>query len=842
MKYTAQKAFFAGLLTCTILTGVPYVMAADIAATTTWQISRVASLSQGSYCAMAQKFADDTILTVARNGRSEYSLAIERPNAKFEMGKEQSVTLRPDGGSSQTYTAINQTEKTVIVGIGASSPVISQLAKSGKMSIEIAKIPVTYAFANYEQGAGDLDKCIVALASSKDATADMAKSPLTGATSAAPQVSRQVSKIESSSGDDVMPVVAPSVAPSVEGLLAAKPSPMSGAEALNSSEAVPVKTVVKEPVKNVTAVVTPKTEVAAKEIVVDAPLKNDELSLIKEENARLKRTIVESRKSFEDKQANKTGPAVDELKSKLDVAAADNEKLQHKLSALQNELAAKEAAPKIAPVMTPMTPDVDDSNTKGDDTEDKLRAELRAARAQSDALQAEKAALQASIEKLQRESETTQLKVTGGSWDLEQATRRYQESQREIRRLGALLDGNNQKCQQEKKDIEYMLFDPEIAKKAQISMLNNMEDQIAEKDKKIIQLQALAETPKITPAQEIELANLKQQVMSLQQQTVIASTAAKDLDLAKVKLAESEKNLAAVKAQDLKNTAQLQELQAKLADVQTNIDGQKAAEMKKMAEAQVSSDAQKIAMASLNETLSKSNQKVLALEAQLAESQTKIDAANKTAILVSQSAAKELQDAKEKNLAAAATLAQVSAASGVEMAKNMAVAPPVQAANVVPTAPVQNVSLATPPQSSPFMSADMFSQTLKSAGIPISNGVSVVAGGDPNTYRAYSWKTENLFGSVEMRKVGLSDSLESIVQKYLARAKSRCAGDFAAVPSIIPASGKGYEIACVTKGANSSASVVFSYRNGIVMTVAHEGNADMMDVAIEARDKIAIKL
>ncbi|MEK7801491.1 MAG: hypothetical protein AAB276_03460 [Pseudomonadota bacterium] len=562
--------------------------------------------------------------------------------------------------------------------------------------------------------------------------------------------------------------------------MAAKPSPISGAEELNSTEAVPIKTVMKEPVANVTAAIRPKTETVAKNVVAAAPLKSDE------------------------------------LKSKLDVAAVDNVKLQ------QKALALKSAAPTVAPVLTPMLPSADEE--KVNDTDDKLRAELRAARTQSDALQAEKATLQATIEKLQRESETSQLKVTGGNWDLEQATRRYQESQREIRRLGALLDGNNQKCQQEKKDIEYMLFDPEIAKKSQISMLNNMEDQIAEKDKKIVQLQALAAIPKITPAQEIELANLKQQVMSLQQQLVISSTAMKDMEAAKAKLVESENNLATLKSQDLKNVSQLQELQAKLVSVQSDIDSKKAVEAQKTAE----SEAQKIVVASLNDTLNKSNQKVMALESQLTEAQAKIDAANKTAMLVSPSAAKDLQEEKKKNIAAVAALAQAA---------------PVSAINAPQTQTVQNTPLvAAPPQSSPFMSADAFAQLLKSAGISVSNGVNAIAGGDPNIYRAYSWKTENLFGSVEMRKVGLSDSLEDIVQKYLTRAKSRCAGDFAAVPSIIPASGKGYEIACVAKGANSSASVIFVYRNGIVTTVAHEGNADMMDVAIEARDKIAVKL
>ena len=119
-------------------------------------------------------------------------------------------------------------------------------------------------------------------------------------------------------------------------------------------------------------------------------------------------------------------------------------------------------------------------------------------------------------------------------------------------------------------------------------------------------------------------------------------------------------------------------------------------------------------------------------------------------------------------------------------------------------------------------------------------------GGDPSSYRAFSWKTDSLYGSVEMKKVADVNQFDSSVDQYLSRAKSRCAGEFAAVPSPVRAAGmaksEAYEIACVGQSSSSSASVLFTYGNQIATTVAHEGRAEAMDLAIDARDKVSSKI
>lgn len=931
-----HKIFIASLLACSVFGSMSLARAAtEVPATTTWQIGRVASVSQGSYCTMAQKFADNTVLTFAQNGREEYSLAIEMPKQEFEAGKEQSVTLRAQGGAAQTYKAKNESAQAVVVGIGKDALLIGQLNKTERMNVDIAGSKATYVFGNYGQGRADMAKCLQALRTNAAPAADMAKSERTGISSPDAQVARQIAHIEASSG---VPE------PSAEGLLAAKPSPMSGAESLGSSEAVPVKTVTQEKVS--TLAEAPVKAPAAE----DSKNNERELALqsLQDENARLKRSLNEARKSYEDQQAALSGPAINEIKAKLDSAIAENKELQDKISNLEksadasknvqakdeNVLAAeiqrarqdiqtlkaenetlrnqakvasdlagksKEGAATQDDKLASLTQEnqslklqieslkqapkanegevqkqigalqkklfeLQDENANlqkqvasraepaaNAEGEDKLREELRELRSQVATLQTEKGTLQASLEKMQKDGETSQLKVAGGNWDLEQATRRYQESQREIRRLGAMLEANNLKCQQEKKDIEYMLFDPEIAKGAQISMLNNLEDQLAEKDKVIQDLQAGASAA--SPEQEQQLASLQQQVASLQGQL-------------KAKADENGAEFA-------RKESVIAELQSKLSAVQKN---------------QQASVSQQAALAGLNDQLSKSGQKIASLEAELAETKARADAASKQMEIAAQNAAaiKEAKMAQDAQLAQATKLAteaqtaqsqtaealkaaQAQAAEALKVAQDirnkaaaeakeaqllqqaqaarlaqLATSAGTEAAKPVPVSTgYQSIAYATPPAAKPasrFLSLNDMDGVLKSAGVSTVGAVQNLSGGNSDAYRAYSWKTSSLYGSVEMRKISGKSAVDDVIGQYLARAKSRCQGDFAAVPSTIQGSSKGYEIACVSPKGGSSASVLFTYRDGVAMTIAHEGRAEAMDLAIEARDKVASQL
>ena len=116
----------AAVLGCSALV-VPAMAHAATAAKTSWAVSRVASISQGSYCTMAQKYDDATVLTLAKNTKGEYSLAVDFQEGRFKEGEKQKVSLKAQGGAAQTYSVTPQSDKTAVIGIGKDEAMVKQL-------------------------------------------------------------------------------------------------------------------------------------------------------------------------------------------------------------------------------------------------------------------------------------------------------------------------------------------------------------------------------------------------------------------------------------------------------------------------------------------------------------------------------------------------------------------------------------------------------------------------------------------------------------------------------------------------------------------------------------------
>lgn len=112
-----------------------------------------------------------------------------------------------------------------------------------------------------------------------------------------------------------------------------------------------------------------------------------------------------------------------------------------------------------------------------------------------EAIKSENISLEDQIELLEKEivslksSESKIALASNASWDLEKATRRYQEAQREITGLGRLIEQKDQQCDLEKQDIEKLLFDPEIADNEQRATLARLEQDIKEKNRIITTLE-----------------------------------------------------------------------------------------------------------------------------------------------------------------------------------------------------------------------------------------------------------------------------------------------------------------------------------------------------------------
>jgi hypothetical protein len=908
--------FGPALLACSALVMPSQVFGASESAEaqTAWAISRVASVAQGSYCTMAQKFSNNTVVTIAQNAGGEYSVAFDFQSPRFTAGEKVTLSLKAGGAAAQTFDVQPSSPQTIVVPLGSGSGLVADLKASGNLQLDVGGDSLNFATARFEDGIGELDTCLSAMSggSGKPKTAEAAV-PAAQAQEEAEKAASDASQkpLESKPSDAAVVVAAatPAAAVSAEALLAAQ-SQSLGSQTVPEVKAEELPQVVSaspEPEQKTSEVKADvkadvKDDGAAKKIAYDLQQSRRDLDALRAENATLKNQMKISTPSPEPDNSKEIAAQIAALQSenvklKADFAAVsqkaaaaqvpvpvqdpvivqENVYLKDENSRLMQELAEAQKA-----TATPSAPQVGASAGDG-----KLQEQLRGLRAQIAALETENKTLQENYEKVQKDAESSQLKSAGGSWDLEQATRRYQESQREIRRLGAMLEQQNAQCQQEKKDIEYMLFDPAVAEGAQISMLNSLEDQIAQKDQQIAELKKaesnlsakieaarvegrneaaqstlvtdlkrqLDEKVKASAALESQMASLKEKAASQEKDVASQKDLAGQLAVLKaeneslkadiaVKAGENNRlskdqmaTLYALKAESEQKAARIGELEGKLASA-ANADQKAAEKTAKVSEleskvAQLSAELTSVRAAASSRpdpaTMDAQNVAIQALKDQVAEKTRRL-----------QEMETRLQQAKAEH-----AVSRAEPAAGLAAA----VAP---VSSPVPVA-VQSVALTSaPPAAAPipempsvsFLSGQDWQGTLQAAGIGLRGAVQPVGGTSSAAYRAYSWKTDSLYGSSEQQTLPDSSKFVPSIQQYLTRAKSRCQGEFAAIPAQINGAGQvaGYEIACVGSQSGTSASVLFSYQDGVMTTVAHEGRAEAMDIAMDARDRVAAQI
>ncbi len=68
--------------------------------------------------------------------------------------------------------------------------------------------------------------------------------------------------------------------------------------------------------------------------------------------------------------------------------------------------------------------------------------------------------------------------IASENWDLERATMRYNEAERQIKKLGEQIQIERAQCNVDKKDIEGQLFDPQITDQKQMARLADLEQQL----------------------------------------------------------------------------------------------------------------------------------------------------------------------------------------------------------------------------------------------------------------------------------------------------------------------------------------------------------------------------
>ena len=488
-----------------------------------------------------------------------------------------------------------------------------------------------------------------------------------------------------------------------------------------------------------------------------------------------------------------------------------------------------------------------------------------------EAAKADNLALSREMENMQLLQEQGRLKPVNGNASLTQSTIRFNEAEREINRLGLLLEQQRSAHLREKKELEGMLFDPAVTSEQQRqrlaeleSKLKNSEAQYAraqeelskraavvpkeiikpdpkteaekqrlatEKAKLEQQLQlaqrqleqsqkALQEKPKevikVDPKIEMEKKRLAAEKLKLEQELQAAQSQLKQTQVA---LKEKQNQKPLVTAPDplvQRNNIQIQQLNKKLSIQNQQLEAyQRTIELEKREQQALKQQAADAAQKAQQAALKAEQAEQMAIQTQR-EAELK---SQKEAL------ARQRQEIEQQRQANAKLEAQTRAlaAQQAKQQRMASVASNVAAPLVASPAPVASYSSAK------------IQGLLRQSGLSTNNGVQRVSSSE------YRWNIGAVQGVAKVANKSQTPNMTSFIQGYIANAKQSCKGDFASLPSQT-GQPNNFEIACIGGLKSMSSSVLFTERDGHYIAIGHETSPDDMDLAMDARDRVAESL
>jgi len=137
------------------------------------------------------------------------------------------------------------------------------------------------------------------------------------------------------------------------------------------------------------------------------------------------------------------------------------------------EVAMAETLAQIEPVAG--MPEVNESSAAYlPDAKDKLAALQQ----EIASLTQQNKALDQDLKETLRDSKVEEVSVSSNNWNLEKATMKFNEAERQIMRLGRKLQTQQAQCEAEKASLETMLFDPELTNQQQLVTLTSLETEL----------------------------------------------------------------------------------------------------------------------------------------------------------------------------------------------------------------------------------------------------------------------------------------------------------------------------------------------------------------------------
>ncbi len=462
-----------------------------------WKIEKVSAppgREGNAYCAMTRKFNKDVIFTLGSKADGELSLAFDFQKPLFNPKKDYVVALTSGADAKRAFEARPVSPAALVLSAGMDKTLLGSLEKNGKFEVSLDGNIYVFNLGPFSAGRKKLTDCIASLPDSASAATLASASSERGSrkevSAAAAQTKSlnaeallhagpESTKVEQYSADEAPPQEISRAVSAGKGehadIAALREENLRLSNALererrdyeNSQMAGSQSNLVSELKEKIALLESGKgapsgtakanaAEVSSSDSaqkLKDAAARLDALSV---ENKRLRSELERLRTESESMAANIVTPkAFDEIKAQLESLKQENDSLKTQIT--QNQASADEAD-QVADM---------NSITRIKTLEIKL-----------DEASKKVADLEKENNSLRAEKEQKLLKVSSDNWNLEEATRRYNEAEREIRRMASLVDENQSQCSQEKAKLEGMLFDPSVTNQEQIAHLGELENKL----------------------------------------------------------------------------------------------------------------------------------------------------------------------------------------------------------------------------------------------------------------------------------------------------------------------------------------------------------------------------
>jgi hypothetical protein len=130
-----------------------------------WAVTSVESEgSSGAYCAMARRFKDGVIMTVAKNNKDETSLAMDFANSEFNPEQSVAIVLDPGAGEQRNYDLKPVSKKAFVVRLGQDEKFFTALERTGFLRAEVGDQSYYFNLADIDKGNRQLDGCLYSMA------------------------------------------------------------------------------------------------------------------------------------------------------------------------------------------------------------------------------------------------------------------------------------------------------------------------------------------------------------------------------------------------------------------------------------------------------------------------------------------------------------------------------------------------------------------------------------------------------------------------------------------------------------------------------------------------------